>query len=175
MMASSGRPEHVAHHVQSFSNSCQPACVAMALARRGVEKIADIEARLHVGAGPKGHPADERKWLNEPQTSLLKSTQDAADLRQLREALARGAWVMVQIYGPCWVGRLPRDISGPHGPLCAPAEAAKPLHAVLLVASAPAWFLVLDPFYSRDLQPLEVSDAEMLRVLSGFSSLVIEP
>jgi hypothetical protein len=105
---------------------------------------------------------------------LLKSTVDAGELNSLRQALARGAWVMVHVFGPRWVARLPRGIAGPHGALCAPADAARPLHAVLLVAVGPACFFVLDPFYSPDLQPLEVSDGELLMVLPGFPSLVIE-
>jgi hypothetical protein len=172
--ASAGRAEQAAHHVQSFSNSCQPACLAMALGRRGVEPIAAIEARLHIGADPAGHPADERKWLSEPRTSLLRSTIDAVELRRLREVVARGAWVMVHVFGPRWVARLPRGLLGPHGPLCQASDTARPLHAVLLVAFGPACFFILDPFHTRDLQPLEVSDAELLSVLAGFSSLVIE-
>jgi hypothetical protein len=147
----------------------------MALARRaGSPPVQALEARLHAGAGPAGHPANERKWLFEPRTSLNKSTIDEAELRVLREALARSAWVMVHVFGPRWVARLPKGVAGPHGRLCAPGEEAFPLHAVLLVASGPASFFVLDPFYTRDLQPLEVSDHELLNVLSGFSSLIIE-
>ena len=174
MRATSGRPEQAAHHIQSFPNSCQPACVAMALARRGIGTVAHIEARLHVDADAAGHSATERKWLNEPQTSLLKSTLDAEELNGLRQAIARGAWVMIHVFGPRWVARFPTGVSGPHGPLCAPADAAFSLHAVLLVASGPACFFVLDPFSSADLQPLEVSDAELLLVLAGFASLVVE-
>lgn len=147
----------------------------MALARRqGSPDFSTLEARLHVGAPPKGHHADERCWLKEPGTSLRKPPLDLAALSALREVLAGNAWVMAHVHGPCWVARLPKGISGPHGALCAPAEAALPLHAVLIVGSGPASFFVLDPFYTRDLQPLEVSDAQLLDVLSDFSCLVIE-
>ncbi len=176
MRTTSGRVEQAAHFVQSFSNSCQPACVAMALARRtGSPSFQVLEARLHVGADAAGHPADERKWLSEPRTSLNKSTIDVAELRVLRAALARSAWVMVHVFGPRWVAGLPKGLAGPHGRLCVPGDEPRPLHAVLLVAAGPACFFVLDPFYTRDLQPIEVSDDELLSVLSGFSSLIIEP
>lgn len=146
----------------------------MALGRRGGEPAAQIEVRLHEGANPNGHPVTERKWLGEPGTSLLKSTLDSAELDHLREVLARGAWVMVHVFGPRWVARLPSGITGPHGALCPAADAARPLHSVLLVASGLACFFVLDPFFAGDGQPIEVSDAELLVVLSGFSSVVVE-
>lgn len=146
----------------------------MALARRGGEAAPAIEARLHVGADPRGHDANERKWLTEPRTSLLKSPVDQGELAELRKALARGACIMVHVLGPRWVARLPRGVTGPHGPLCPPADFGGPLHAVLLVGADAASFLALDPFYAGGLQPFEVSDAELLEVLSGFSSLVIE-
>ncbi len=175
MRATSGRAEQALHFPQSFSNSCQPACIATARARRATEAASAIEARLHIGAAPKGHDANERKWLSEPGTSLLKSTVSAAELAALRSALSRGAWVMVHVFGPRWVARLPRGVTSPHGSLCQPADAAFPLHAVLLVAADAASFFVLDPFHTGDLQPFEISDTELLAVLSGFSSLVIEP
>lgn len=175
MRATSGRAERASHFVQTFSNSCQPACIATARARRGIEGAAVIEARLHIGAAPKGHDASGRKWLNEPDTSLLKSPVSTAELAELRTALARGAWVMVHVFGPRWVGRLPQGITSPHGALCQPGDAPFPLHAVLLVAAGTACFYVLDPFHTGDLQPFEISDTELLGVLSGFSSLVIEP
>ncbi len=137
MRDTSGRPEQLAHHTQTFSTSCQSACVAIALARRGEESVAAIEARLHSTAGPRGHDVTDRSWSAEPRTAPLKSTLDDAALTELRNALARGAWVMVHVFGP-------------------------------------ACFFALDPFYSRDQQPFEVSDAELLQVWTGFPSLVIE-
>lgn len=148
----------------------------MALARRvGAPNFAVVEARLHVGASPAGHPADERKWLNESGTSLRKSTVDQAELVELRKELSRNAWVMIHVFGPRWVARLPNSIAGPHGALCPAGDDAFPLHAVLVVGAGPASFFVLDPFYTRNHQPLEVSETELLMLLSGFSSLVIEP
>lgn len=81
---------------------------------------------------------------------------------------------MAHVHGPCWVARLPKGISGPHGALCPPGQLALPLHSVLIVGCGTASFFLLDPFYTRDLQPLEVSDAELLDVISDFSCLVIE-
>ena len=174
MKSSPDRVERALHHTQTFSNSCQPACMAMALGRRRSETVADIEARLHAGAAPAGHPVTERKWLNEPRTSLQKSTLDAAELEGFRTVLRRGGWVMVHVFGPRWVARLPKGVFGPHGALCPPADAARPLHSVLLVGFSAGCFFVLDPFFGPDAQPFEVAHSELRSVLSGFSSLVIE-
>ena len=174
MRSAAARAERAFHHPQSFPNSCQPACLAMALGRRASEAVADIEARLHVGADPRGHSVTERKWLREPRTSLLKSALDVSDFLHFREALARGAWVMVHVFGPRWVARLPTGCIGLHGALCPPSDAARPLHSVLIVAAGPRSFFALDPFHAGALQPFEVSETEWLAVLSGFSSLVVE-
>jgi hypothetical protein len=81
---------------------------------------------------------------------------------------------MVHVFGPAWVARLPRGVTGPHGALCAPGDYGLPLHSVLLVAEAPGSFFVLDPFFARGGQPFEVSDRELCDAWTGFPSLVIE-
>lgn len=82
---------------------------------------------------------------------------------------------MVHVFGPLWVSRLPPGVTGPHGVLCAPGHGAQPIHSVLLVAADAIQFFVLDPFFSSTSQPFAVANAELLSVLSGFSSLVLEP
>lgn len=168
------RPERSLHHAQCFADSCQPACVAMALARRGAGPAAQLEARLHAGANGAGHPVNPPLGVNEPRVRCAPLVPDSEGLCALRETLASRAWVMVQLFGPRWARLVPKDSWGAHGPLCPPGDYPKPLHAVLVVACTARTFIVLDPFCATPSQPFELSDAELMDVLSGFPSLVLE-
>ncbi len=82
---------------------------------------------------------------------------------------------MVHVHGPMWVAHLDdKGVTGSFGPLCPAGQTALPLHSVLVVAATDHSFFVLDPWYSRDGQPFEVSDTELSDVLTGFSSTVID-
>ena len=144
----------------------------MALARRGGAP-ADVEERRLLGDEQRFHP--NAVGLLERGTALLKLTDyGAADLRAIHAALARGASVMVHVFGPPWVKRLPPGLSSHFGALCAPGEAGPPLHAVLLVASGNRCVFALDPWNGPDGQPIEVGDEELLASLCGYASMVIE-
>jgi hypothetical protein len=102
--------------------------------------------------------------LSERGTSLLKLRDyGASDLRAMRAAPTRGASIMVHVFGPPRVERLPREVASPFGALCAPGHAGAPLHAVLLVAAGSGCFFALDPWNGPDGQPIEVGDEELRR------------
>lgn len=172
MISRSQRAERQSHHPQTFSYSCQAACVAMALARRGTESAATIETRLH-GTHVGSHPINT-VGTSEPGLSRLRTIDLTRTLlEQFRQSLEKGTWLVLHVSGPRWVARLPIGLVGPHGLLCAQGDSGRPFHSVLLVAAEIGRFFVLDPFLSRDGQPLEVPDDDLLFVLLGFDALLI--
>ncbi len=174
MISRSERPEREAHHPQTHPYSCQAACMAMALARRGNTGPSAIEQRLH-GVHPGSHPINE-VGRSEPGCLWVKCNDVGAGLlKEFRRSLAERAWLVVHVSGPRWIARLPSDVIGPHGKLCPAGDFGQPFHSVLLVAAGPSSFFALDPFWSKDGQPFEVPDDDLLFALTGFSTVVIEP
>lgn len=175
MKTTTGRAERQLHHTQTWANSCQAACLTIALAGRGGQASQEVEAELHGPAfdGPGhhinsiGHHLNGRKLL-----SCLK--RDAAVLAGLRLELQRGARVIVHVGGPLWVTlHLPLGLQGPHGALCPPGQWMRPIHSVVIVGAEAGRFFILDPFLNPEGQPLELTDDELRHVLSGFDAVVV--
>lgn len=146
----------------------------MACAARGDGDAKSLESSFH--GSPFDGPGHELNGIGQTiagRRELSCIARDAAVLASFRLELHKGARIVVHVGGPLWVSRLPEQISGPHGALCAAAERMKPLHSVVLVASGPGCFYALDPFHNPDGQPIEVPDEELRYVLTGFAAIVI--
>lgn len=176
MKITSGRTESDLHHVQSWSNSCQAACLAIALAGRTESSAQELETSMH-GApfnGP-GHTINSVGLELEGRVELSCLARDAALMLRFRTALRRGARIVVHVAGPVWVSLLvPLSLQGPHGTLCAASERAMPIHSVVIVAEDSGRFFILDPFLNPNGQPLEVTDDELRNVLVGFPAVIVQ-
>lgn len=172
MRARPDRSERLQHFRQTHQNSCQPACIAMALARRGAV-AEETEARLHHGALPHGHPINAH--LEEVPGAVLMSGQ--AWLREVqdeyRAALAADAWLMLSVFGPLWVARLPPSVTSLLGALAPPGDQATPIHSILLVAFERSDFVALDPWHDGTLQPFTMTDDELAQFATGVGAMRI--
>lgn len=174
-MKTTNRAERQLHHTQTWANSCQAACLAIAVAARTGQAVAALEAQLHgTPFRGNGHPINTIGHDIAGRRSLRCLARDAALLLNFRQELQRGARIVVHVGGPLWVAlHLPHRLEGPHGALCPPGERMKPIHSVVIVAEEPGRFFILDPFLDPGGQPLEVTDDELRHVLAGFDAVVV--
>ncbi len=174
MKSAPGRGERQLHLLQSQPGSCQAACLAMALAQRVAGAAPrEIEARLH-GAHERKHPINT-VGSNEPGVRYIPADGDDEMVQRFRAELNGGAMLIVHVLGSPWVARLPKGVTGPRGPLAVSGPSGGGIHSVLIASLAEQEFVVLDPWYSNDLQPLLVSDDELRQVVTGFRAVVVEP
>ena len=155
-----------AHYEQSWANSCIPACIVIAERWRG--RSADEEA-LHAGATRDGHALDLATSL--PGARRLR----AAQTEDLAVALAQDCVAIVTVSGPAWTSWVAASnlrFRSRHGRLCAPGTFGGPLHALVLLGRKPGLFLVLDPWFPANAQPIEVDDDSFERVWAGEAIVV---
>ena len=149
------------HREQERSDSCVAACLGIVLAWRGqpVE-----ESELHEDAGAALRFAARR--LGEPY-----QVPDTADL--LRKAplwFAEDRALLITVFGPRYVKRLttrPGGLPSRHGNLAPSGDYVAPLHAVVLVGQDDEDFLLLDPYYPAQGQPLRISADDLVEVFTG--------
>jgi hypothetical protein len=165
------RGEHALHWQQTHHNSCQPACLAIALRRRGQDP-ATVERQLYDAPGPHGHIIYDPRFVALPGVRALNFEPERPGLDQLRNARAGSASIVVNVFGPSWVSHLPPGTISPHGPLCPPGRPGRPYHAVVIVDWEEDVFFLLAPYYSAPNQPFEASEDELLDSLMGYALVV---
>ena len=143
----------------------------MVLGRRG-QAPAEVENSLHQHPELEGHWLYAPPFLSLPRVRPLNFAPGRAGLQELRAALEEPAWVVVNVFGPRWVARLPEGCTSAHGELCAPGDSSRPWHSVVLVGWEEDVFFVLDPYFSSSQQPFEATDDELLACLMGFAIVV---
>ena len=172
MNAQPTRAAHGQHWQQSFPNSCVPACLATALLKRGATNPAALEDALHQNSALGGHGLYDPPFLAIPGVRGQNLAVGGAGLDEIRAAIAQPAQVVVMVFGPRWVARIPPGSQSPHGVLCAPGTGTRPYHSVVVVDWYRDSFLLLDPFFSVANQPFEASDDEMLASITGHALVV---
>lgn len=156
------------HHVhQSEAATCVAACVCIVESHRGRpiqenELLVEWEPWRLPNRTFDWAPVEERfgtkKRWNNPDTAGYLSFMRAL----LVDDAWAIAWVLRDYYAPIWQSR---GLTSQYG---SPTTFH---HSVVVCATEP--FSILDPFFERTNQPIQLSDAEVLRCFSG--DLLVAP
>lgn len=154
------------HHPQSYPNSCVPACMCIVQRWRGV---APTEDAFHAGADREGHSIGIVRWLGDVE--LVPTHAD--EFAELRFAVMSGALGIVVVSGPPYVRWLEATypLASPHGKLCPPGTHGRPRHALVVCGYDHDEWLVLDPWFPGDGQPLRMAEDDLVSCFAGLAAV----
>jgi hypothetical protein len=130
------------HRLQKTSGSCVAACRAI----------------VDAWYGGEGEEQEANPWLD----GELLDTSLAESFDTLAARVKLGELAVVTVTGPNWM-ELARDrkMRSQYGDLDGPS------HAVVIIAAKNSFFVVLDPYFATEYQPVQVSRDDFATAWTG--------